>query len=323
MKRYIAVDVGGTQIRAACYPPNKLKPLKIARTTTQASDPEDPITSPLERIQNLIASIWPADGKVCAISVAAPGPVNPYQGIVVEAPNIPGWVNVPLQQKLSGRFKVPVVLGNDANLAALGEWKYGAGKGHHHLIYLTVSTGIGGGVIIDDRLLLGVHGLAAELGHTTVMIDGPLCGCGQRGHLEAVASGTAIANWVEAELSQGVQSILPIDKPVSAKKITEAAQKGDKLSIAALARAGHYIGRALADFLHTFNPSIIIIGGGVSKSGRLLLDPMYEAMKVHVLNPHYLDDLTLTTAVLGDETGLVGALALGRTTYPDCRSKNS
>jgi glucokinase len=316
MSLYIAVDIGGTQTRAACYPADSLKPVRLSRTTTHAADPTDQRTEPLERIQDLIASIWPKRDSVRAISVAAPGPTNPYSGVVYQAPNIPSWEDVPLRQSLQERFNVPVEVGNDANLAALCEWKFGAGHGHRHLVYLTISTGIGGGVIIDDKLLLGVHGLAAELGHTTVVYDGPVCSCGQRGHLEAVASGTALAHWVEDQLSQGSSSILPLHRRITARMISEAARKGDQLSLAALARAGCFIGCALASFLHIFNPTVVVIGGGVSRSGPLLLGPMYESMQEHVIDPHYLEDLKLTTAVFGDKAGLVGALALAHTLHP-------
>jgi glucokinase len=307
MSLHIVVDVGGTQMRAACYSSESLKPLRFDRVSTQ-----DPMETPLERLMDLIASVWPEGETISGIAVAAPGPIDPYEGIIFAAPNIPGWKDLPLQQHLEERFNVPVALGNDANLAALGEWKFGAGQGHHYLIYITVSTGIGGGIIIEDRMLLGVRGLAAELGHITVLLDGPLCGCGKRGHLEAVASGTAIAHWVEQELAQGVVSRLPANQTLTTKQIASAAQQGDELSIAALARAGTFIGQALADFVHIFNPSIIIIGGGVSQSGNLLLDPMRAGLREHVITPHYLDKLVLTTALLGDEAGLMGALALAR-----------
>ena len=307
MSLHIAVDVGGTQMRAACYSSESLEPLRFDRVSTQ-----DPLKTPLEILMDLIISVCPGGEKISGIAVAAPGPTDPYEGIIFAAPNIPGWIDLPLRQHLEDRFKVPVALGNDANLAALGEWKYGAGQGHHHLIYITVSTGIGGGIIIEDRMLLGVHGLAAELGHITVLLDGPLCGCGKRGHLEAVASGTAIAHWVEQELAQGVISRLPANQRLSAKQISSAAQQGDELSIAALARAGVFIGQALADFVHIFNPSIIIIGGGVSQSGNLILDPMRAGLREHVITPKYLENLILTTNALGDKAGLMGALALAR-----------
>ena len=310
-EHYLVADIGGTQMRAACFPLTSQQPIKIEKIATQGDK-----DTPLERLFRLLESVTPADATIKAISVAAPGPTDPYAGIVFEAPNIPGWTDLHLRKHLEERFHVPVAIGNDANLAALGEWRFGAGQGHHHLIYITVSTGIGGGVIINDKLLLGVHGLAAELGHITVIPDGPLCGCGQRGHLEAVASGPSIARWVEEEIQQGVPSILPGGKTLSAKDVALAAQRGDELAAEALARAGTYLGVAIADFLHIFNPSAVIIGGGVTQSGRYLFDPLRAALREHVLSAQYLENLTLTTAALGDEVGLKGALALAQTFEP-------
>ncbi len=307
MAAYIAVDIGGTSMRAACYPARGHKQLKLVKIATQ-----HPTESPLDRLIKLITSVWPAGEPVAGIGAAAPGPVDPYKSIVLSAPNIPTWVNLPLASLLHKHFGVPVCIGNDANLAALGEWKYGAGKGHRHLVYLTVSTGIGGGVIMDNRLLLGYHGLAAELGHITVERDGPRCSCGQRGHLEALASGPSIARWVEAELLKGVTSSLSAVNPITTKLVAEAAKQGDDLAIRALARAGGFIGRAVADFLHMYNPSIVIIGGGVSLSGELLMKSLRKEMQAHVMDSHYLDHLSVTTAALGDETGLLGALVLAR-----------
>jgi glucokinase len=264
----------------------------------------------------LIAKVWPSDDQVAAISVAAPGPVNPYEGIVLAAPNIHGWTDLPLRALLTERFQVPVSVGNDANLAALGEWHFGAGQGHHHLIYLTVSTGIGGGVIVNDQLLLGWRGLAAELGHVTVMQDGPACGCGQFGHLEALASGPSIVRWMQAELRTGAASSLADQPKLDAKLISEAAQAGDLLAQQAIQRAGMFIGQALANYLHIFNPSIIIIGGGVGRSGPLLFDPLMASMRKHIMTPDYLTELTVVPAALGDEAGLMGALAAARTLRP-------
>jgi glucokinase len=305
MDTFIAVDIGGTQIRAGLYPLDSFTPIKLERTSTHQIS-----TTPLERLNSLIASIWPHEGKVVGIGAASPGLIDPHQGIIREAPNIQGWVNFPLRQHLQERFQVPVYLGNDAKLAAMGEWKYGAGQGHHNLLYLTISTGIGGGVIIDDRLLVGADGLAAELGHVTVLPDGPLCSCGRRGHLEAVASGPGMTRWVEQELQRGAASRLAPGPELTAKAIGAAAASGDALAIAALARSGNFIGRALADYLHIFNPSIVIVGGGVSSTGDLLLEPIRLAMLENVLSQGYTENLILTTALLGDEAGLMGALAL-------------
>ncbi len=305
-KTFIVADVGGTHIRTACFPVDSQKPALIKRIHTQGQG------APHERLINLIAEMA-SGSEVAAITVAAPGPLDPFKGIVYEAPNIPGWTNLPLKKLLQDRFNVPVEIGNDANLAALGEWRYGAGVGHHHLVYITVSTGIGGGVIIDDKMLLGVHGLAAELGHVTVIPDGPLCSCGQRGHLEAVSSGPALARWVEQELEQGIPSSLHSHRPISAKEVSKAATDGDELAKASLARSATYLGVAVADYLHIFNPTMVIIGGGVSQSGEAFLAPLRAAMQEHVMSDKYLDNLTLTTAALGDDVGLMGALALAQT----------
>lgn len=306
-RNFIVADVGGTHIRTACFPIQSQKPTIVKRISTKGPD------SPHERLINLIATIVPKDEEIAAITVAAPGPLDPYEGIVFEAPNIPSWTNLPLKKLIQDRFKVPVAIGNDANLAALGEWRFGAGIGHRHLVYITVSTGIGGGVIIDNQLLLGMRGLAGELGHITVIPDGPLCGCGQRGHLEAVTSGPAIARWVEQELSQGIPSTLTKKRPVTAKDVSLAASQGDELAQAALGRGGTYLGIAIADYLHIFNPSVVIIGGGVSQSGQAFFGPIRTAMSDHVISRKYLENLTLTTSALGDDVGLMGALALAQT----------
>lgn len=310
MKTHIAVDIGGTQIRVAVYPAGENRPIQQKRIPTQARG-----ETPLDRLIGLIAELWPEEDHVCGIGIAAPGPIDPKLGVIYSAPNIPGWDNLPLRNILRERFGVEVCLGNDANLAALGEWKYGAGQGHQHVLYLTVSTGIGGGVISDGHLLLGAHGLAAELGHVTVLPDGPVCSCGQRGHVEAVASGTAIGRYVTDQLDQGTPSILhevvaQTGRYPTGRDIYEAAKQGDSLAESALARAGTYIGYMLADYLHIFNPSIIILGGGVSRSGPFLIEPLKAAMAERLISPEYLNGLVITTAALGDDAGLLGALAL-------------
>lgn len=311
MRTYIAVDIGGTRLRAALYPAEGLTAEEVTRIHTQGED-----KAPLERLIDLITDVWPQDKAVQAIGVAVPGPTNPFAGVVIEAPNIPGWENLPLKHLLEERFETPVALGNDANMAALAEWRYGAGKGYHHMLYLTISTGIGSGVIINDQLLLGEHGLAGELGHVTVLDGGPLCGCGAQGHLEALASGTATARWVSEQISRGAPTSLPKDEPLSGKIISQAADMGDELARRALARAGHYAGIALAGFLHIFNPTAVIIGGGFSRSGALLLDPLRQALQENVMAPQYLDDLLIAPALFGDEAGLIGAVALARSAFP-------
>jgi glucokinase len=307
MDTYIAIDIGGTQLRVAVYAEGENRPIKQKRIPTK-----DPNGSPLERLLNLIAEMWPANERVRAIGMAAPGPTNPHTGVIYTAPNIPGWEKLPLAQIVKDRFHVPTALGNDANMAALGEWRFGAGQGHHDLLYMTISTGIGGGVIANDRLLLGMHGLAAEIGHVAVAPDGPICSCGHAGHLEAFASGTSIAHYVVEQLANGVPSSLSDYANPTGRDISMAAEQGDPLAKAALARAGGYIGRALANYLHIFNPSIVILGGGVSRSGPFLIEPLRAAILENIMSPEYVQGLLITTAALGDDAGLLGALTLAQ-----------
>ena len=307
MDTYIAVDIGGTQLRVSVYAEGENRPLKQKRIPTKGPD-----GSSLERLLGLIAEVWPSGDRVRAIGMAAPGPTNPFIGVIYTAPNIPGWEKLPLAQIVKERFNVPAALGNDANMAALGEWRYGAGQGHHDLLYMTISTGIGGGVITGDRLLLGVNGLAAEIGHVTVDPNGPMCSCGHRGHLEAFASGTAIGNYVREQLASGVPSMLGEVANPTGRDISMAAEQGDPLARSALSRAGIYIGKALADYLHIYNPSIIILGGGVSRSGSFLIEPLRTAVAENIMSPEYMQSLVITTAALGDDAGLLGALTLAQ-----------
>jgi glucokinase len=214
-------------------------------------------------------------------------------------------------EKLEGHFNVPVGIGNDANLAALGEWRHGAGRGSNDIIYLTISTGIGGGVITDGRLLIGSRGVGAEMGHIVIVPDGPECGCGQRGHLEAVASGTAIAREVENRLAAGEPSSLSsLGGALSAAQVGQAAQAGDPLALEVIQQAAIYIGQGLADFCHIFNPEIFVLGGGVSQLGDLLFNPIRQSLEAHLMHPIFAENLAIKPAALGDDAGLVGAMVL-------------
>ena len=303
MKLTIAIDIGGTHIRVAAYEPNNLKPVAQHRARSLGNE-----LGVYDRLEKAIEAIW--QENVSAIGIASPGPLDPYTGTILDTPNIPEWKNFPLTAKLSEHFGVPAFLNNDANLAGLAEWRFGAGKGHHDLIYLTISTGIGGGVISNDHLLQGFHGMGAELGHMTVDPDGPLCGCGHRGHIESFSSGTAIARYVREQIAAGQESSLRTQPNLSAVQIADAARNGDPLANSAFERAGHYLGIAVSNYLAIFNPSILVFGGGVSQVGDLLFKPFEESLRNHVFHPHYLEHLIITKAALGDDAGLLGALAL-------------
>jgi glucokinase len=305
MRTIVSIDIGGTQLRAAAYKQGQREPFAQKRVKTNASEPDT-----FGRLVKLIEDVWPEKEKVDAIGVSSPGSLDPHTGVIMSTPNIKEWRDFPITAKLMERFGVLTYLDNDANMAGLAEWKFGAGRGHHNVLYLTVSTGVGGGVIINDRLLQGYHGLAAELGHTTVQADGPLCGCGQRGHLESFSSGTGIERFVADQLKAGRESVLRPNKKNSAHDISEAAKQGDALSVEAYQIAGKYLGIGVANFLHAFDPSVVIFGGGVSQSGPLLFDFFEVSLKEHVIHPHYLEGLVITRAELGDDSGLLGARVL-------------
>jgi glucokinase len=306
MNLIVAVDIGGTHIRVAVYEPNSIVPLNHHRTRSNATE-----AGVFNRLVRAIEAVWPKE-KVDAIGIASPGPLDPYTGTILATPNIPEWQNFPLAAKLCKHFDVPVHLDNDANMAGLAEWQYGAGQRHQDLVYLTISTGIGGGVISSGHLLQGFHGMGAELGHMLIDPSGPVCGCGYRGHVESFSSGRSIARYVNEQISTGQKSTLQAGPDLTAHQVADAALQGDPLAISAFARAGHYLGIGVANYLAIFDPSILIFGGGVSQVGDLLFKPFEESLRKHTFHPHYLDDLVITRAALGDNAGLLGALALAR-----------
>ena len=310
-----ALDLGGTQIRTALYEDGGRLVARYACPTRADEGREAVLNRIIQSLERIIAE---APGPVTAIGVGAPGPLDPWGGVILDAPNLPGWQKVPLRQVLSERFGVPVAVGNDANVAALAEHRFGAGKGFDHIIYITVSTGIGGGIIMDGKLLLGARGLAVEVGHIIVEPEGPPCGCGSRGCMEAVASGTAIAREAKRRLRAGEGGLLlrlvggDVER-VTAREVAQAARQGDPLSKEIFRQAGRYIGIGITSLVHLFNPARVIIGGSVAKAGDLLFDPIRETIRERVMDEHFLEGFAVVPAALGDDVGLLGAYTLAET----------
>ena len=312
---YLTVDLGGTLIRAARCRADGAIEARTERMTQAATGAK----AVIDRIEHALRTVWPepaAIGEidiVKAISVVAPGPVDPWTGVIFIAPNIPGFVDIPLRDRLAATFQVPVYIGNDANLAGLAEWRFGAARGHRHVVYLTISTGIGGGVIIDDQLLLGSRGLAAELGHVTADVNSETCRCGNIGCIEWLASGPGIVRQAVERIQAGEASAITslvqgnLDL-VNVEIIDQAARAGDALANAVFARAFTALGLNLASLLHIFNPSIVVIGGGVSNLGERLFKPLQATVNQYVMNPRYL--CPIVPAQLRGDVGLLGALAL-------------
>lgn len=312
MARYVVgVDFGGTHLRAALINETGEVVHRDKRKTEPWLGPAAVIAKIADAVRDVSVDV--PDEEVVGVGVIAPGPSNPYTGVVLKAPNLEGWELIALESALEQHLGKDVWLGNDANLAALAEHRYGAGRGYSHLIYITVSTGIGGGVIINNQMLLGAQGLAAEVGHMQIMPDGPICGCGNRGCVEAFASGPNIARVARERIAHGEESSLStLRDKVSTEQIVKAAQAGDALAIDVLADAGAYVGMAVANLVHIFNPQRIIIGGGVSNAGELLFDPIRKAAKQRTM-PVYHGTFDIVPAELGDDVGLLGAAALAFT----------
>ncbi len=307
----IAADVGGTRIRAA------LSDMEghILRRQEWPTETERGRDGVLDRIVELIQQVrgdTPAS-DVRGVGVGTPGPLDPRQGMVLSAPNLPGWYNLPLQSILQERLGLPVQLINDANAAALGEWVFGAGRGCQNLVYVTISTGIGGGVITDGRLLLGHRGLAGEVGHMTLEAGGPRCNCGNYGCWEVLAAGPAIGREGAEAVRDGLSPVLAelsAGQPhrVDARMVGEAAHRGDPRAKEIIARSAYYCGVGMVNLLHLYSPEIILVGGGVSKLGDLIYGPMRQVVQERAM-PAY-RGVPIKPASLGEDMGLLGAVAL-------------
>ena len=307
------VDLGGTQIRAALADGEG----RILRRTSCLTLAEEGLEPVIGRIKGAVYEVMGSTdrGQVQGIGVVAPGPVDPRKGVIMKAPNLSGWKNVPLKDLVEEEFGLPVLVGNDANSAALAEQRFGAGQGIADLIYITVSTGIGGGIIADNRLLLGAQGFAGEVGHQTIEAYGPRCNCGNIGCLEALAAGPAIARrarqLIRTGIGMGIADLAGGDLgKVTAKEVNQAAQAGDPIAIEIFRQAGFYIGVGIVNLLHLFNPGLIVIGGSVAKAGELLFEPIRATVRERAMASYYWENTPIVPATLGDDVGLLGAVAL-------------
>jgi glucokinase len=310
-KFIVGVDLGGTQIRA-CLTDARGRILRETCRPTLAHEGPQPV---LSRMKEAIREVLTDRklGDVLGIGIGSPGPLDPRTGVVIAPPNLPGWQGIPLRDIMSQEFGLPVYVNNDANVAALAECRFGAGKGCSDLVYLTVSTGIGGGFICGGELLLGAHGYAGEPGHITVQPDGPRCNCGNVGCLEVMAAGPAIARRAAELVRQGRSSMLSQDvaqgSNLTAEAVGKAAQAGDLVSLEAIARAAYYLGIGVLNLIHLFDPEKVVIGGGVSKLGPMLFDPVRAMLRERGMTAAQ-RETPIVPAALGDQVGLLGGVAL-------------
>ena len=306
MNYSIGIDLGGTQIRAVRLGRDGQIHARRRIATAATSGPEVVIGQIEGLIAAMVDGVKPAD--ILGVGVASTGPVDPRVGVVLQAPTIAGWSDVPLKAFLEAHTGLRVELQNDANMAALGEWRFGSGRGCAHFVYVTISTGIGGGVIVDNALLLGRNGMAAEVGHMTLVPDGPVCCCGNRGCWEALASGTALEQVAAEGLSDGRPSLirdLAAGAPVRGAHVAAAAEQGDPLARTLMQRESEWLGLGVVNLLHLYSPERVALGGGVGQNLALLGPTIRRVIAERAMPPFR--DVTVCAAQLGDNAGVVGA----------------
>ncbi len=310
-KPVLAMDIGGTKIATALISGGN-NILAREYSLAMADEGVQPVINRIfTAIDSILGSRSMTVSEVASLSIACAGGIDSEKGIVSQSPNLPGWHNIPLRNIITERYKVKTFLINDANAAAIGEHRLGAGRGTKNLFYITVSSGIGGGIIIENSLYAGESGVAGEIGHMTVDPKGPECSCGNFGCLERMASGKAVAADAIKRIKEGAKSsLVGIVKgkinDITAEKISKAAYDGDPLALEVIARAANYLGIGVVNLVNLFNPEIVVIGGGLSKIGTLLFDPVREAVKKRAFTLAS-QVVRIVPANLGDDAGVLGA----------------
>lgn len=310
----LAIDLGGTQIRAAHISPD----LGVTCRHAMATEDQEGIDAVIGRICDLAARVRDEASATnlpdpMGIGISSPGPLDPWRGVVVAPPNLHGWHDVPLVERVMERTRLPTFLERDTNVAVLCEWLYGAARGTQAAIYITVSTGIGGGIVLGGRPLIGIDATAGEVGHMTVDLDGPLCGDGQRGHAEAIGSGTAIARegralW-ESGASPELRQLAPDAGAVDAELVARAADAGDPAARAILTRAWTAIGAMCASLVNLLNPEVIVFGGSISVHRPDLLEAVREEIAQRAF-PVPARRVRLALARYPDDVSLIGSLPM-------------
>ena len=288
--------------------------------------PEICIEKADQKLRDMLSELGLSFSDLSAIGVGVPGPVITEAGIVVAPPIMPGWDHFPIRDTLEKKWNCPVTLNNDAELGALGEWAYGAGRGEKNIAYIKVGSGVGAGLVLNQQIYGGTTGAAGEIGHLTIDENGPLCNCGNHGCLEAYAGGHAIAQQGQSLAKSGKRTLLP-NKPIeeiTALDVAEAARRGDLQAQEILRRAGTSIGVAIAGLINLFNPSVVIIGGGVAQVGDILTIPIRQAVRERAMRASA-QSVHITTGMLGRRSLLIGATvqAINIAIHSAAENKNS
>ena len=314
MKPYaIGIDVGGTVIKTGLVNQQGKVLAKYTTRVHSEQQPEFVIDAIAQAYLTILEQSKTPVDDIEAIGLGFGGNINGAIGLVLVSSILPAWNHIPLRDIVARRTGQRVILENDTNVCALGEYRYGAGRGSHNMCYVTFSTGFGIGIIIQDRLYVGHTGTAGELGHVVIEIGGPPCSCGKKGCLMAYASSAGISRMVYEQLETGVSTRLrrmtpPDGRYVSGEIVAEAARQGDDLARQILYTAGYYAGVGLSIIIQVLNPEVIVFGGGLSRIGALVMEPVQAGMWEHT-QPELLDSMQLVPWQLGDDIGIIGAAA--------------
>lgn len=308
------IDIGGTKIALAIQDRNR-KVLSTQKIPTRVElGPSKILRDICDSLSQMIAEF---DAELGAIGLCTPGPIDIEKGLVLSPTNLADWIEFPIVELLKKEFKVPVVFDNDANAAALGEYFYDGGESYKTILYVTVSTGVGGAIVINGKVHHGLATGAGEIGHMIVEPDGTVCGCGAKGCLEAVASGTAIAKRAKEAVDRngGKLSGISVEK-ITAETVVDAVRKGDKIALEVWDNAVKLLAIGIGNAITTVAPNAVIIGGGISNAGNILFEPLRKRLNENVhLVP--MEKVSVFAARLGGESGVFGALVLARQALDD------
>ncbi|MEX2080808.1 MAG: ROK family protein [Dehalococcoidia bacterium] len=308
MRTILAADLGGTSLRAALVDEQGHLSARAELDTPERATGDQMVETLVQLLSSVLATGGPAPAAAC---IASAGLIDGDHGRVIVSENIPGFRNLVLTEPVSERLGTPCFIENDASAAALGEFRWGAGRGLRHLLHATLGTGIGGGIVINGRLYRGSRGLAGEIGHTVIDPAGPACNCGSRGCVEALVSGFAFAARARRLMASGKPTILNQlvqGRPPDAVDLYAAAAAGDTLAEAEIRNGGHILGLALGGMVNVLNPDAVTLSGGLLKMGDMFLQPLRDAMYSLPYGPA--SGTLVRLSELGDDTGLLGAAAV-------------
>ncbi len=313
-KHVVGIDIGGTKLATVVADSTGQIISKVRKPTLAEKGPDYALQLLFEMVRETITQAGLEQHAISAIGVSCGGPLDTKTGVVYSPPNLPGWDALPLKAELESTFQLPVTIENDANASALAEFRFGGGRGYKAVLYITMSTGIGGGLVLNGQIYHGANDSAGEVGHQILLPDGPRCGCGKRGCLEALCSGPAIARRAKAAVQkQSTTAILTLAEEcidnIKSEHVIEAARQGDALALKLVDETAYYMGWGIANVVNILNPDIVLLGTIAIAAGDLLLVPIRRTVSAFAMT-RPVEAVKIMPAQLGEALGDLAAIAL-------------